>query len=97
MPDLVLGPLLRYVSDTEATVWVETSAPCEVEILGRKASTFQVHRHNYALVVIEGLEPDELYEYEVNLDGQRRFPLPDYDFPPPAIRTIARLSGLDRS
>ncbi|MDQ1727870.1 MAG: hypothetical protein QOK14_1915, partial [Frankiaceae bacterium] len=21
MPDLILGPLLRYVSDSEATVW----------------------------------------------------------------------------
>jgi len=88
MPDLVLGPLLRYISDTEATVWVETDAPCEVDVLGRKARTFQVQRHNYALVVIDGLEPDELYEYEVLLDGERCFPLPDYDFPPPAIRTI---------
>ena len=35
MTDLVLGPLLRYVSETEATIWVETDAPCEVEILGR--------------------------------------------------------------
>ena len=24
MPNLVLGPILRYVSDTEAIVWVET-------------------------------------------------------------------------
>ncbi len=36
MPDLVLDPLLRYVSTSEATVWVETSEPCEVEILGRR-------------------------------------------------------------
>ena len=34
MASLVLGPILRYVSETEATVWVETSAPCEVEVLG---------------------------------------------------------------
>jgi phosphodiesterase/alkaline phosphatase D-like protein len=88
MPDLVLGPVLRYVSEREATVWVETDAPCEVEILGHRARTFQVQGHSYALVVIDGLEPDELYEYEVRLDDERRFPLPDYDFPPPAIRTI---------
>ena len=36
MPDLVLGPLLRHVSETEATVWVETSDACEVEILGHR-------------------------------------------------------------
>ena len=36
MADLVLGPLLRYVGETEATVWVETDSPCEVEILGRE-------------------------------------------------------------
>ena len=23
-PDLVLGPLLRYVAETQATIWVET-------------------------------------------------------------------------
>jgi phosphodiesterase/alkaline phosphatase D-like protein len=88
MPDLVLGPLLRYVSEREATVWVETDGPCEVEVLGRKARTFRVQRHSYALVVIDGLEPDELYEYDVLLDGERRYPLPDADLPPPAIRTI---------
>ena len=59
MPALVLGPLLRYVGEREATVWVETDAPCEVEVLGHTARTFQVHRHHYALVVIEGLEPGE--------------------------------------
>ena len=57
MPDLVLGPLLRYVSETEATVWVETSAPCEVRILGGRERTFTVAGHHYALVQIDGLEP----------------------------------------
>ena len=32
-PLLVLGPLLRYVSETEATIWVETDRACQVEIL----------------------------------------------------------------
>src|SRR5215218_7447057 len=31
MSKLVLGPLLRYVGETDATVWVETDQPCEVE------------------------------------------------------------------
>ena len=32
-PELTLGPLLRYVGETEATIWVETERACEVEIL----------------------------------------------------------------
>lgn len=88
MPELVLGPLLRYVSETEATVWVETDGPCEVEILGRREPTFGVAGHHYALVRIEGLEPDGFYEYEVALDGERCWPLPDADLPPSVIRTF---------
>ena len=36
MPELLLGPLLRYVDETDALVWVETDAPCEVEVLGSR-------------------------------------------------------------
>jgi hypothetical protein len=32
MPELILGPLLRYAGKTDATVWVETDAACEVEV-----------------------------------------------------------------
>ena len=35
---LLLGPLLRHVDPVSATVWVETDRPCEVEVLGRRAS-----------------------------------------------------------
>ena len=35
MAELILGPILRYVDATSATVWVETDGPCEVEMLGR--------------------------------------------------------------
>ena len=31
MAELILGPLLRYVGERDATVWVETDGPCEVE------------------------------------------------------------------
>jgi hypothetical protein len=89
MPDLVLGPLLRYVSETEATVWVETSEPCEVEVLGHHERTFGVAGHHYALVLIEGLEPGGTYEYEVALDGERHWPEPGSELPPSAIRTFA--------
>lgn len=95
MPDLVLGPLLRYVSETEATVFVETDGACEVEILGSREPTFRVEGHHYALVRIENLEPDRDYEYEVALDGERRWPPPDSDLPPSRIRTLGGDGPLD--
>ena len=89
MSNLVLGPLLRYASETEATVWVETDGPCAVEVLGHREPTFGVAGHHYALVRIEGLEPGETYEYEVHLDGERRWPEPGGELPPSAIQTFA--------
>jgi hypothetical protein len=93
--DLVLGPLLRYVSETEATVWVETSGPCEVEVLGRRERTFGAAGHHYALVRIEGLDPGGSYEYEVALDGERRWPEPASELPPSLIRTFSPGKALD--
>jgi len=95
MPDLLLGPLLRYVSENEATVWVETSQPCEVEVLGHREPTFRVDGHHYALVCIEGLEPASRYEYEVRLDGELRWPEPGSELPPSAIRTTDADKSLD--
>jgi hypothetical protein len=95
MPQLVLGPLLRYVSDTEATVWVETDEACEVEVLGHREPTFRVEGHHYALVAIEGLAPATRYEYEVKLDGEVHWPQAGSDLPPSAIRTIDADKELD--
>jgi PhoD-like phosphatase len=88
VPELLLGPVLRYVSDTEATVWVETDGPCEVELLDHRARTFGVEGHHYALVCIRGLEPGTTYEYGVSLDGEERWPQPDSELPPSIIRTV---------
>jgi len=87
--NLVLGPVLRYVGETEAVVWVETDEPCTVEVLGHEERTFCVERHHFALVPIEGLERGGEYEYQVALDGQRRWPEPDSEFPPSVIRTLS--------
>jgi len=95
MTELVVGPLLRYTSETEATVFVETSAACEVEILGRREATFRVAGHHYALVRIEGLEPASSYEYEVALDGQIRWPQRSSGLPASAIRTQGGEGPLD--
>ena len=83
---LVLGPLLRYVGTTTATVWVETDAATVVEVLGHRTSTFQVFGHHYALVLIEGLEPGSIIPYEVRLQGRTVWP-PEDGRPGSAIRT----------
>ncbi len=88
MPDLVLGPLLRHVGERDATVWVETDGPCEVEVLGHTEPTFCVEGHHYALVCMDGLEPGERHTYEVKLDGETRWPRPESDFPPSEIHTL---------
>ena len=88
-PNLVLGPLLRYAGARDATVWVETDAACEVEILGAKAKTFTVEGHHYAIVAIGELEPGRPHEYEVRLDGECAWPPEGYEFPHPVIRPIA--------
>ena len=96
---LLLGPLLRHVGATDATVWVETDGPCEVEILGFREDTWTVAGHHYALVVIDGLDPGSATEYQVRLDGEMVWPLvpaarpgasaPE-SLPPSRIRTSER-------
>ena len=89
MGALILGPMLRYVSQTEATVWVEVDEPCEVEVLGERERTFCVDGHHYALICLRDLEPGSSHEYEVKLDGERAWPPPDSDFPPSVLRTLS--------
>ena len=88
MANLVLGPLLRHVSETTATIWVETDEPCTVEVLGHRTPTFSVCDHHYALVIVEGLAPASTTPYEVHLDGERCWPPPTWRFPPSVIRTL---------
>jgi hypothetical protein len=89
VPRLILGPLLRYVGEAEATVWVETDAACEVEVLGRTARTFQVAGHHYALVVLDRLAPGTAYPYQVHLDGVPAWPEPVSGQPASVLRTLA--------
>jgi len=85
MPDLIVGPLLRYAGDTTATVWVEVDEPCTVSVLGRESPTFQLAGHHYALVVLDDLEPGTRTEYDVRLDGRVVWPDADADKRPPSI------------
>ena len=105
MPKLVLGPLLRYVGEAQATVWVETDAAARVEVTVSPATddraaaggahgqapTFEVQGHHYALVLIDGLEPEHVYRYRVTLDGRQVWPEAPSGgpaFPPSTIRTL---------
>ena len=74
MPELVLGPILRHVDTSSATVWVQTDGPCTVEVAGCSAKTFQVGAHHFALVVITGLAEGST-PYQVHLDGEQVWPL----------------------
>ncbi|MEP7201823.1 MAG: alkaline phosphatase D family protein [Ilumatobacteraceae bacterium] len=93
MAELVLGPMLRHVSDVSATIWVETTHRCTVEILGRSTPTFCVAGHHYALAIIEDLQPASSIQYDVRLDGEVRWPALDSTLPPSRIQT---LGGFER-
>ncbi|MFI8928053.1 alkaline phosphatase D family protein [Streptomyces sp. NPDC053474] len=92
MARLRLGPLLRYVDGRSATVWVEADRPCTAEVrcadgAGGSARTFQIAGHHYALVPVTGLRPGTETAYEVTLDGNGVWPLPESPFPPSTLRT----------
>jgi hypothetical protein len=89
---LVLGPMMRYVDETSASVWVETRSAARVSVQagGRDwaAATFAVHGHHYALVELDGLEPGSVTAYTLDIDGTRVWPEPASEFPPSMIATL---------
>jgi hypothetical protein len=89
MPELVVGPLLRYVGETEAVIWVEPDRPCEVEVLGTRERTFCVCGHHYALVRCRNLGRGRWYAYDVRLDGERVWPRDDA-LPPSTFQTYPK-------
>ncbi|MET0699177.1 MAG: alkaline phosphatase D family protein [Mycobacterium sp.] len=84
---LLLGPVLRHVGPTTATVWVQTEESAVVEVLGCSAATFEVQGCHYALVLVEGLAEDSINEYQVQVDGELVWPEPESKFPPSVIKT----------
>ncbi len=89
--DLVLGPMLRHVDASSASIWVETARFCTVEVrCGEStwsAPTFAAHGHHYALVQVCGLEVGSVNPYSVHLDGKPVWPRED-EFPGSMIATI---------
>ena len=92
MAKLVLGPLLRYVSENEASLWVETASPCAVEVRAGEVTgterTFTVSGHHYAIVWLTGLPPGSSTPYQVLLDGDLVWPVAGSIHPASRIRTV---------
>ena len=92
MTSLVVGPLLRYVDETTASVWVETSDAARVTVTrggeSWTASTFAVHGHHYALVELGDLRPGSRAAYAVEIDDTCVWPPSDSPLPEPVIATL---------
>jgi hypothetical protein len=92
--DLVIGPLLRFVDETSASVWVEVAEATTVTVRAGSRSwsarTFRVHDHHYALVECSGLEPGTVTPYTVTIDGDQVWPRSggELALPAPAIATL---------
>jgi len=93
---LVLGPLIRYVDQTSASIWVETAEDSTVTVSAGestwRARTFAVRGHHYALVELSGLQPGTITPYAVEIDGTAVWPpARDADggeYPPSVIATL---------
>ncbi|MFD3456744.1 alkaline phosphatase D family protein [Streptomyces sp. NPDC058691] len=92
MAELRLGPLLRYVDEDTATIWLEADRPATAEIRCDDGSagserTWQIAGHHYAIVTVTGLRPGGSTPYRVLLDGREVWPLPGSSYPPSTIDT----------
>lgn len=87
MARIVLGPIQRGLGTAALRIWVEVDRPCEVEVLGHRDRSWTVEGHHYALVELDQLEPGTDTEYDVRLDGEVVWPVPDAERPRPRIRS----------
>jgi hypothetical protein len=89
---LVLGPMLRHVDQTSASIWVETQEAATVVVHAADGSwsapTFRVHGHHYALVEVDGLAPGSRSPYRVEVAGEVVWPPEDSAYPPSVIATL---------
>ena len=92
---LLIGPVLRRVVGTRATVWVETSAPAVVTV--RRGRRRRGHRADLLRVRPPlrargggGAGPGQRgASYEVLIDDEMVWPVPETAYPPSVIRTRA--------
>jgi|GEM_PF-597452 len=77
---LIHGPTLGHVTARSAAVWVRTFGPRAVRVLARTpgsrdlnistpAVTTDPGRDNTAILMLNGLTPDTVYEYQLEIDG----------------------------
>ncbi len=89
---LLLGPLLRYVDETSAAIWVKTRDRCvvsvQVGVRSVSTRTFSVHGHHYALVEVSDLEPGSVATYTLDIDGVQVWPPAGSPYPPSRIATL---------
>ncbi|MGU3291115.1 DUF7800 domain-containing protein [Williamsia sp. M5A3_1d] len=93
-PSLVLGPILRFVDATRATIWVETDRATGVRIdtsvgVSAQTDTWGVGGHHFAIVVVENLPSDAEVDYTVTLGGGGTDPVWPRDAQPCRLRTAA--------
>ncbi|MFF1253447.1 alkaline phosphatase D family protein [Pseudarthrobacter sp. NPDC058329] len=90
---LVLGPMMRFVDETSASIWVETHSASQVTVRAGVnswgARTFAVHGHHYALVEVMGLAPGTVTPYTLEVDGTTVWPDPESGLPASKIATLA--------
>ncbi len=90
VPDILVGPVQRFRgAGGEATVFLELSAACEVELraggddpVTTRARTWELRGHHYVLLMVSGLPDDRAVPYEVWLGDTLVWPDPARDHPP---------------
>jgi hypothetical protein len=89
---LILGPMLRYVDETSAAIWVETRDSAIVVVAAEHrewtARTFAVHGHHYALVHVDDLAPGSTTPYSMTVNGVTVWPDRNPSFPASVISTL---------
>jgi PhoD-like phosphatase len=93
-----MGPLMRYVDETSASIWLETAGHARATVhAGERswtAETFCVHDHHYALVEVDGLEQGSITPYSVDIDGTTVWPVPESPYPPSVIAALKQSKRL---
>ncbi|MDN4645722.1 DUF7800 domain-containing protein [Arthrobacter sp. PsM3] len=88
---VVLGPMIRDVDWTSASIWVETRSAARVLVRDSRdwtARTFTVHGHHCALAELDGLVPGTVTPYALDVNGTRVWPDPESGFPASMIATL---------
>jgi alkaline phosphatase D len=78
--DIATGPMLGHIDMRQATIWLQTDAPCKVRIAYSQqeqphqrywSDTVETHNaaNNTATLTLNAVEPGKLYHYQIELGG----------------------------